>query len=146
VALERPGPVAVSRTGPDPIEANQVFLDMMVRELRQDQDRPSSRTDAGEHKLNREGQAKPASTARPRGKGGRPLSPETDQLIADMIGAGRPYSEIAPKAGVSIGAITCSNLHLSAARPDFIGRFRPTFGEIIAHGKPELHETEPTLP
>ena len=40
---------------------------------------------------------------------------------------------------------TCNDLQSSAARPDFIARFRPAFGETIGVAKPELSETQPAL-
>jgi hypothetical protein len=90
------------------VEATVNLHDAYIRELRQDRERgrtagraspaaarPAPATAAGDE-----------TAARPRGKGGKPLSPEQDKIIADMIHAERPYSEIASKAGVSIGAIT----------------------------------------
>jgi hypothetical protein len=35
----------------------------------------------------------------------------------------------------------CSDLKSSAARPDFIARFRPAFGETVEGHKPEISET-----
>ena len=35
----------------------------------------------------------------------------------------------------------CSDLQSSAARPDFIARFRPAFGETVEGHKPEISET-----
>jgi hypothetical protein len=93
------------------VEATVGLLDTYVRELRQDRER--GRTAVHPRPDPAPAAARPAppeengeTAARSRGKGGKPLPPETDKLIADMLRAGRPYSEIAPKAGVSIGAIT----------------------------------------
>ena len=124
-ALERPGPAGAPEAGAEQItevlerlerlgatlatvEATVTLHDAYIRELRQDRERgrtagraspaaarPAPATAAGD-----------GTGARPRGKGGKPLSPEQDKIIADMIRAERPYSEIASKAGVSIGAIT----------------------------------------
>jgi hypothetical protein len=99
------------------VEATVGLLDTYVRELRQDRERlgglERGRTAAHPRPALVPAAARSApsekngeTAARPRGKGGRALSPETDKLIADMIRAGQPYSEIASKAGVSIGAIT----------------------------------------
>jgi hypothetical protein len=46
---------------------------------------------------------------------------------------------------LDVRTASCNDLQSSAARPDFIARFRPAFGETVGIHEPAIGETQPEL-